>query len=550
MRAKDFLTEGGLAPRDFYERYRFANLIKKLDGKEPFLATDGSEIVIPASREEISALKAQLKSNFDPKDKDPKARAITPLEVPSSIGGVKLSKLQKTKEFGGKVGSEPGAEEDFSKANLGPAVEALKSFAIYAKLIMRGKDQITADDVIKVGKLADENSKVDYAVNPETGKKSTTMTTFASYSRNVPDISKQVKDQLTLNIALSTASFQRAVRVSPKDKAAWGNLQGVIKYVNTESDIGKYSRFFAGNNKRDPVKISVVGIGGAKTDISSTYVDPNTGTEKPLQHLSLSVKSAGAEWYDQAPGGNEQGMRKFYGIIGLDDAAADSAMKKAKFVGGGKKDTTPQSFAQRKQAVEQIYQLAYNQLKSRIPQLNDKGEADYIHGFIGRLKSSLAGDEKLVYVKFDANGTYEKLNPQVLAHLAKFIELDVNYTPGTTEKVKPKIYWIDAKTGQTLVYVTLLTNEPNYRLTHQFNLGKDFFSLLKAASRAVNATPAQPQAKAAVPAPAAKQQPANMTPIKPLGPSDAKPAKVPTKAKMRQEPPKVGSQMGTEPEEI
>ena len=109
MRAKDFLTEGGLVPRDFYEKYRFANLINKLANKEPFLTTDGKEVVIPASRAEIADLKAQLKSNFDPADKNPKARAITPLQVPSTIGGVKLSTLQKTKEFGGKVGAAPGA---------------------------------------------------------------------------------------------------------------------------------------------------------------------------------------------------------------------------------------------------------------------------------------------------------------------------------------------------------------------------------------------------------------------------------------------------------
>lgn len=543
MRAQDFLTESGLASRDFYERYRLANLVQKLENGDPFLSTDGKKIVIPASRQEIADLKSQLKSNFDSKDKDPKARAIVPLNVPASIGGVKLSTLQKTKEFGGKVGTAPGQEEDFSKANLGPTVEALKSFAMYAKLTMRGKDKITVEDVIKIGKLADENSKIDYAVNPDTGKKSTTLTTFASYSRNVPDVSKQVKDRLALKVALSTPSFQRAVRVNPKDKAAWGNLQGIISYVNTESDIGKYSRFFANNNKRDPVNISVIGIAQGKTDISSTYVDPKTGSEKPLQHLSLSVKSAGAEWYDQAPGGNEDGMRKFYGIIGLDDSAAELAMKQAKFIGGGKKDTTPDTFAQRIDAVYKLYGVAFKQLKSRIPQLNDAGEADYIHGFIGRLKGSLAGDEKLVYVKFDANGTYKKLNPQVLSQLASYIDLDVNYAPGQGD-VKPKIFWIDRRTGKTLIYVVLLVNAPNYRLTHQFNLGKDFFDLLKLASDELNT----PKAKQPPAPPAVKTAPAaKMTPIKPLGPTDQKPAKITTKDRMNADPAKIGSQMGAEP---
>lgn len=549
MRAKEFLIEGPLKARDFYERYRLVNLIQKLENGDKFLTTDGKNIVIPATSKEIAYLKSQLKTAFD--STDPKARATPDFNIPTEIGGIKLSSLEKTKEFGGKVGAAPGGEEDFTKANLGPTVEALKSFAIYAKLTMRGKDQITPEDVVKIGKIADENSKVDYAVNPDTGKKSKTLTTFASYTRQVPDVSKQVKDNLTLNVALSTPSFQRAVRVTQQDKAAWGNLQGIVRYVNTESDIGKYSRFFANNNKRDPVKISVIGIGGAKTDISSTYVDPSTGTEKPLQHLSLSVKSAGAEWYDQAPGGNEDGMRKFYGIIGLDDSAAETAMKQAKFVGGGKKDTTPQTFQQRIQAVYNIYNIAYKQLKARIPQLNDKGEADYIHGFVGRLKSSLAGDEKLVYVKFDADGTYKKLNPLLLAHFAKAIELDVNFTPGNGD-IKPKIFWIDKKTGKTLIYVVLLVNAPNYRLTHQFNLGKDFFDLLKMASQQVNLTnqPAASSPVTPVPkqnAPATSKPPPKMTTIKPLGPADQKPAKMSTKDRMTAEPAKIGSQMGEKP---
>lgn len=491
MRAHDFIIESELKTRDFYERYRLQNLIRKLEQQEPFTTVDGQTTVIPASRAEISALKAELKTKFDPKDTDPKARNIKPVSVPTSIGGVKLSTLLKTKEFGGKVGGADAGQEDFSKANLGPTIEALKSFAIYAKLTNRDKDVITPEDVLAVGKKAFENSATEFAVNNKTGKKSKVQTTAAGFSEDVPDKNKTINDNMTLKVALSTPSFRRAVQVNPADKAAWGNLQGILSYVNTETDIAKYSRFFANNNKRDPVKISVVGIGGAKTDIATTYVDPTTGAEKPLKNLSLSIKSAGAEWYDQASAGNVEGMSKFYNIIGLDENAAAAAIEQAKFIGGGKADTTPAKFAKRIKAVNNIYAIAYNQLKARIPQLNDAGEADYIHNFVNRLKSSLAGDERLIYVKFDADGTYKKLNPTSLAKLANLIELDVNYTPMRGD-IKPKIFWIDKNTGQTIIYVTLLVNAPNFRLTHQFNLGKDFFNIL-------NKAIAQPSAGAAKP---------------------------------------------------
>lgn len=488
MRVIDILTEAGLTPRDFYEKYRLANFINKLSNKEPFFTTKGEQIVVPATAREIAELKALLKTSFDPKDPSPKARNIAPIEdkIPTVIGGVRLKTLQKTKDFGGTIAISASGETDVSKANLGPTVEALKSFAIYAKLVMRGKDKITAEDVQKIGKLADEHSKVI-----EQGA-SKTPTTLAIYKRQVFDTNKQVKDIIQLKVALSAPSFQRAVRITPADKTAWGNLQGILNYVNTESDIGKYSRYFAGNNKRDPLNISVVGIGGAKTDISSTYTDP-TGKEKPIQNLNMSVKSAGAEWYDQSSGSKVTGVKNFYEIMGLSEDLATQAMSAVKFKEGGKADTDAE-FAYRLAAMTKLYGVAYKQLKARIPQLNDKGEADYIHEFIGKLKHSLAGNENLVYVKFDANGTYEKLKPHALAKLVDVIDLDVNFT--TTGR--PTIFWVDKKTGKTLIYVVLLKNPPNKRLTNQFNLGKDFFPLLKQATNLANA-PRVP----AVPAPVA-----------------------------------------------
>ena len=469
------INEGPLTPRDFYERQRLVNFITKLDKKEPFFTTSGEQVNVPASTAEIRWLKSQLKTNFD--SKDPKARSISDLDIPTVIGGIKLSSLAKTKEFGGKVGMSTSGEMDYSKANIGPTVEALKSFAIYAKLVFRDQEQITTDDVIKIGNLADQNSKVE-AVGA-----SKSPTTLAVYTQEVPDINGIVKDRIELKVALSTPSFKRAVNVSPTDKSAWGNLQGIIKYINTESDLKRYGRYFQRNNKRDPLKIAVVGISGAKTDISSTYKDAN-GVEKPIQNLSMSVKSAGAEWYDQASAGNEAGMAKFYGIIGLSEADVDQALTAAKFKGGGKQSSSNQ-FAQRIKAVNRLYKYTHDLLKGRIPQLNDKGEAEYIHAFLGKLKNSLAGDERLVYVKFDANGTYEKLKPHLLNHLAQHINLDVNYTPAKGDS-KPRIYWIDANTGKTLLYVVLLVNTPNKRLTHQFNLGKDFFEILRSVEKKVN----------------------------------------------------------------
>jgi len=537
MRAKDFLTEGSLKLATFKERYRLANFIKKLETKEPFYTNDGQQVVIDAHPKEIQFLKNELKTKFDPKDPSPKAQALAPVAFlnGSLIGDQKLANLMKTGEFGGKISISAGGEKDVSKANLGPTVEALKSFAIFAKLVMRGKTTITAQDVQKVGKLASEHSKEDYSINPETGKKSATLTAFSVYSRQVLDVNQTVKDNITLKVALSAPAFQRAVQVSELDKAAWGNLQGILKYVNEESDLGRYSKLFANNNKRDPLNIKVVGISGAKTDIESTYTQPN-GDEKPIQSLNLSVKAAGAEWYDQASANNLKGVYKFYNIVGLSEDEANQAVITSNFQEGGKKDS-PEFFAKRLKAVSLMFEVAYNQLKARIPQLNDKGEADYIHEFIGNLKNSIAGDQKLVYVKFDANGTYEKLKPHLLMNLTSVIDLDLNFS---SDPGRPTIYWIDKKTGRTLVYVVLLKVPSEKRLTYQFNLGKDFFNLLREAEKALSAKHAVPTQE---------KQPVAKPVNKPLGNPAAVPAKVPTKAKVQEPAAQVGDQMGAVPEE-
>ena len=74
MRSREFLSEGPLSRADFKERYRLANFIQKLEKGDPFVAVSGDPIVIPASRQEIAHLKAELKASFDPTDPRPKAQ--------------------------------------------------------------------------------------------------------------------------------------------------------------------------------------------------------------------------------------------------------------------------------------------------------------------------------------------------------------------------------------------------------------------------------------------------------------------------------------------
>lgn len=521
MRSHEFLSEAALAPKTFYVKDRLVNLIKRIREKDDFLTLSGEYVKIPATPKELSYLGDLVRTNYDAQN-----TVISNSRMPNIIGGVPLSKLMKTADFGGKAGVGATGEK-VGEANIGPTVEALKSMAIFAKLISRGKESIDTNDVLRIADIMKENAKEVL----EKGKK--VATTSSSYSRKVYDVSRKVQDTISLEINLSTPPFLRAVNISPDDKKAWGTLQGIITYVNTESDVKKYSRFFAGNNKRDPVNIGVVGISGAKTDILATRTEPD-GTERPLSHLSMSIK-AGSSMYDQSSGMNAEGIENLYDILGMDPLSAYDAMRATGFKGKERNaEDSPQSAKERVAAVKGIYELLGIQLESRIGSLNDKGEADFIHDFLGRLKKSIQGDQPLVYVNFDTKGTYNKLNPQLIDQLASSIDLGV--TVDLDSKSTPYIYLIDKITNKPIIHVRLAILKSG-RMTNTFELDY-LLDLVKAAQKKQKqnidlAQPPEPgsevgQAKIS-------QKPSTQT-VKPSKPVTPAPATAP----------KVGDQMGAD----
>jgi hypothetical protein len=534
MRSSDFLSEAALATKTFYVKDRLQNLINRLKTPgEKFLTVDGDSISVKASPDEIKYLINLLKTNYDAQ-----GTVISNAKMLNKIGGVPLSQLMKTSDFGGKAGVGATGEK-VGEANIGPTVEALKSMAMFAKLIARSKPAITVDDVLKVASIMSQNA----TEVKEKGK--TVATTDAKYSRRVYDTSKQVQDTISIQIRLSTPPFQRAVNVSPADKKAWGTLQGIVNYVNTEGDIAKYSRFFSSNNKRDPVSIAVVGISGAKADIKTTYQKAD-GTVKDLSHMSMSIK-AGSSMYDQASGMNEDGIEKFYDILGLNPLDAADAMRYTGFKSKvDRVEDTPEQAKARVAAVKQIYEIAGMQLEQRINELNDAGEKSFIREFLGKLQGSIQGEGKLVYVNFDAKGTYNKLNPQLISSLARTVDLGV--TVDMESKAVPYIYIMDKISGKSIMHVRLAVLKSG-RMTHTFELDYllDLIRDSKKSAAAGQDTAGQQ--------PAPDNAQATAKPIA-LGPKDAVPAKVPTKQKLdpqkpvgTQAPTKVGQQMGKEPED-
>jgi len=468
MRINDVLSEAALKPRDFYQEVRLDALIYMLEKGQPFTLLNGEQQIIKARPAEIKYLKS-LRSYYDAGGTSQDVKDYIPREV----GGVKLTNIFKTAEFGGKGGVVGDAKaEGVIKSGIGEVVEAMKAAAIFTKLTTRTKDQITAQEVIqnleKVGKNFEEVAD---------GKK---ISLRGGVVKNVPDLAGNVKDKISLEINLARAPFQRVVQMHPEDADARGRLTSIVNYVNSEEDLAKYSRFFAKNQRRDPVDIAVKGLEGKKTDVETTYVDPQ-GDRRPLGHLSMSIK-AGSSKYDQASGLNESGNIKFFNILGLSIDDAREAMKAAKF----KNDL---DFDRRVKAVVKLYTQAAQMLDRAISTLSDKGEATFIHTVIANLRKSIQGDQRLVYVNFDANGTYYKLNPQLINNLAKYVELDVKLVM----KTWPYLYVYDKKTGKNLFHARLQVNSTG-RLTHIFELD-NLLDLVKEATREIYKSQPKPQAQ-------------------------------------------------------
>jgi hypothetical protein len=165
---------------------------------------------------------------------------------------------------------------------------------------------------------------------------------------------------------------------------------------------------------------------------------------------------------------NTEGIEKFYEILGLNPLDAADAMYSTGFVSKvDRVEDTPDQAKKRVAAVKQIYEIAGMQLEQRISELNDAGEKSFIREFLGKLQSSIQGEGKLVYVNFDAKGTYNKLNPQLITNLARTVDLGV--TVDMESKAVPYIYIMDKISGKPIMHVRLAVLKSG-RMTHTFEL--------------------------------------------------------------------------------
>jgi hypothetical protein len=462
MRSFELLLEKNLASSDFYKKSRLDAFISKIEKKEPFIVDRKEQVIVP-SPDEMKKLKDFYKF-YNPQGDARKPDATA--NIPNVIGGIPLSKIAKTSEFGGK-----GAF-NIEKANIGPAVEVLKSVAIFAKLTDRSNQPITVDKIKNI--LLTLKNSVSLS---RQGAKSKTETFQGQIKQEVSDQKQNVKDLINLNVSANEGPFLRAIAVSPEDKDLNGSLNGILNYVNTDQEMARYNRFFSQNNRKDSVNVAIVGGQGKKTDVKTTYIDPATGEERTLRSLSMSLKAGKSASVDQAPGTNEIGIRKFFTILGFDSTVADSAISKSKFQGKQGTDT-PESLEKRKQASAKILSLAGQYVESKYFSKNDKGEAAFVVEFLENLIKAMTKDESLIYVEFNADGTYEKLNPKRIRDLVNYVDLYSDLKVSDTGV--NYLYFRDKNTGKSLFHIRLMVSKAE-RIAFFFVLD-ELLPLVKAAT--------------------------------------------------------------------
>lgn len=504
MRFRELLSEATLSPRDFYKKDRLEILINRLINKQPFINDKTHEkVFVDATTAEIKTLKSIL-SQYDAAGNLPKD-TMTKL-MPNVIGGVPLSSLFKDLEIGGRGGAKGEGEADVSKFNIGPAIETWKAIGIFAKLVHRKSGPITINELLSI------KDELSAAVTLEKKAGSDIQTAVSRKLLSVPDMNGKVKDTISIKIDVGLGPWQRAMKAGPQDPALWGRIQGIVSFLNENRALARYAQIFASNGRIDPIKVAVVGGAGKKTDVRTSYLDPETDYKqgKQIVGMSFSLK-AGNAGVSQSPGTTEEGIRIMFRSLGLSDQLANQAMINAKYK-PKQKGETQEAFNARLRALVKIMKEAAVGLDNELKQIDNNGEKVFLKKFFAELKNAVTAGEGLIFVEFNPKGTYDYLNPHTLTDLVEHIDLESKIVLKTT----PYIYIYDRNSGSNLAHIRLEV-QGSGRLILKYELD-DLIAMAREASQAKKpaVTPVTP-APVQKPVPVAPPQPALKASQKTIG---------------------------------
>jgi hypothetical protein len=454
MKINEFLSEETLKPASFYKLDRLNAFINRLETGGKFVVNDtGKKITLNPTKKEINALKA-LRKEYDSVGDMPGGHSGMRGKIPLEIGGVKLSSLFKDTGLGGGGGVKGEKNikpEDAAKSNIGSAVEAWKAIGVFTKLIHREDRDITLQDMMAVKDILNANMKLEKKISSK-GATSKTQTAVSKDLRQVPDFNKKVNDSISIDIDVGLGGWQRAMAVGEKDPELFGRIQGILKFINENQALKRYSKLFSLNGRVDPIKIAVVGGAGEKTDVQTSFIkDPTTKDYKPLASLNFSLK-AGNKGVSQSPATTNEGIRIFFDSLGLDVTDAEEAMKQTGYFEKPRGAVeTPATIEKRVNAIRQIFNIAAQKLEQKFAGDDTAQEAEFINHFLNRMTHIMTSGKNMIFVDFDAKGTYNKLNPHSIKNLAGYVNLEAK----VINKADSYLFVYDKNSGRSLIHVRL-----------------------------------------------------------------------------------------------
>lgn len=467
MRSKEFLLlEKTLEPASFYQLPNLQAFIKRLEAGGQFIDDKTHQpIKVSPTPQEIAQLK-QAVASFPPEGVMLKSRMKA--LIPTTIGGVKLNTIFREPEFGGKggvKGKEASVSDPKKLGNVGPAVEAWKSIGLFARLTNRSDAPITLENLMAI---KDELNQ-SMSLGIKQGSKSRTETVVSKKLVSVPEVDGATKDTISIKINVGLGSWQRAMAASPQDKELWGRIQGILKFVNENNALKRYNAVFSKNHRIDPVKIAVVGGEGEKTDIKTMYLDLQGKEKNILPSLSFSLKATSPK-IGQSSGTTVEGIKSMFSTLGLDDTGAMEAIKAAVYAGKQRgSDETDQEINARYKALHAIFGMAGKQLEQKLSKANDAGEANFLEHFFSTLSGAMTGGANMIFVDFNVNGTYKKLNPKTIKNLSSLVDLEARVTRGTGGKGHPYLFIYDKNSNRNIMHVRLEV-QTGGRLTLHYEL--------------------------------------------------------------------------------
>lgn len=550
MRAHQFLSETGLKLSDFDSKNNFywQNLLDLIYKKEPIELTDGSSVEIKTPYQVYNS----LYDIWDGKS----------LAKPQQIAALKKIKLQSTdgRSFSlaqiyksDKIKSKGGVEEIAKFWNLGNVIEGVMGAAVTAKFKNPTKD-IDTPDIVKILK----SLKAQAAAAPQDSK---------SKKKPLIPYAMQTKagiDNLRFTMSLNAGDF-KALEMSFKDPKALEEYPGseeifkaygdAANYVNTADTVATaVSRVI--NDKRSN-EIIVESEGGSAEKQTSTKADLFITIDKKRERL-LSLKSKAVPQIGQVSGHAFENLEAFFKStvgFGLPSAFARD------FPEGTYKQVGQEIYTK---AMPKAYKHIFTALSNTLSGDSTYKEYNFVKQIYDSIKhhATLGEDVIIVYLSPSAKKAYTelKIGPELFEALQEYdlvprlvgptrikivgipktdIAREIS-GPGEQDFVQLRTYEQKASGIRNIVEVQSLLKD----LTDVNNIKKR-----QGMFKVKQPTLAQPKPKQL----SVQQKPQAvptkpMTPIKPLGPMDQKPAKLTTKTKMQQEPAPFGSQMGAEPQ--